>query len=56
MILMLNLLVICGLIVMLPLAAGMLLITASLIVTAVSDVRGRGRMRRGLDELIRERR
>lgn len=50
------LLAVCALIVMLPMAAATLLLTVSLIVTAVSDLRGKGRMRRQLDELIRERR
>ena len=45
--LILNLLIICAL--------AMLLLTVAAAVTAVSDVRSRTRMRRSLDELIRER-
>ena len=51
--LILNLLIICALIVVAPLALAMLTVAAA--VTAVSDVRSRTRMRRTLDELIRER-
>lgn len=54
--LILNLLIICALIVVAPLALAMLLLTCTLAVTAVTDVRSHRRMRRTLDELIRERR
>ena len=53
--LILNLLIICALIVVAPLALAMLLLTVAAAVTDVSDVRSRTRMRRSLDELIRER-
>ncbi len=53
--LILNLLIICALIVVAPLALAMLLLTCTLAVTAVTDVRSHRRMRRTLDELIRER-
>lgn len=53
--LILNLLIICALIVVAPLALAMLLLTCTLAVTAVTDVRAHRRMRRTLDELIRER-
>ena len=53
--LILNLLIICALIVVAPLALATLLLTCTLAVTAVSDVRSRTRMRRSLDDLIRER-
>ena len=39
-----------------PIAVAMVAVTVAAAVTAVQDARGRGRMRRGLDELIRERR
>ena len=51
--LILNLLIICALIVVAPLALAMLLLTCTLAVTAVTDVRSHRRMRRTLDELIR---
>ena len=51
--LILNLLIICALIVVAPLALATLLLTCSLAVTAVSDARSHRRMRRTLDELIR---
>ena len=50
--LILNLLIICALIVVAPLALAMLLLTVA---AAVTDVRSHRRMRRTLDELIRER-
>lgn len=50
-----NLLIICGLIILLPTAAATLLLIVSMIWTAISDVRSRGRMHRSLDELLRER-
>lgn len=53
--LILNLLIICALIVVAPLDLAMLLLTCTLAVTAVTDVRSHRRMRRTLDELIRER-
>lgn len=53
--LILNLLIICALIVVAPLALAMLLLTCTLAVTAVTDVRSHRRMRRTLDDLIRER-
>ena len=53
--LILNLLIIAALIVVAPLALAVLLLTCTLAVTAVSDVRSRTRMRRSLDDLIRER-
>ena len=53
--LVLNLLIICALIVVAPLALAMLLLTCTLAVTAVTDVRSHRMMRRTLDELIRER-
>ena len=53
--LILNLLIICALIVVAPLALATLLLTVAAAVTAVSDVRSHRRMRRTLDELIRER-
>jgi hypothetical protein len=49
----LNVLIICAVVVLAPMAAAVLLLTMSLVVTAVSDVRGRGR--RDLDDLLRER-
>ena len=51
--LILNLLIICALIVVAPLALATLLLTCTLAVTAVTDVRSHRRMRRTLDELIR---
>ena len=53
--LILNLLIICALIVVAPLALAMLLLTVAAAATAVTDVRSHRRMRRTLDELIRER-
>lgn len=53
--LILNLLIICALIVLAPLALAMLLLTCTLAATAISDARSRTRMRRSLDDLIRER-
>ena len=50
--LILNLLIICALIVVAPLALAMLLLTVA---AAVTDVRSHRRMRRTLDEMIRER-
>jgi len=53
--LILNLLIICALIVLAPIALATLLLTCTLAVTAVTDVRSHRRMRRTLDDLIRER-